>query len=85
MIKICKDCGWFEESTVSDYSKCNNPKNIKINLVTGEKEYVVDTAYNMRYNERSGCGRFGLWFKSKSQDKKQRDDVRPSYVEMRNF
>ncbi len=76
MIKICKDCRWIVGFSVGHQSKCSNPKNIKTNLVTGEKEYIVATAYDIRYNEKDGCGRFGSWFEPK-EDVKISDAPKP--------
>lgn len=54
--KLCKDCKWFIERSISDYSRffyCTSPQIVTINIITGEKNKHFCIV------ERGNCGSCG--------------------------
>jgi len=65
-LRLCKDCKFF------DLGECSNPENIRINLVTGAKEYRL-SAHILRegtWVSAGDCGERGRWWQA-AEDKEE--------------
>ena len=73
--KYCINCKWHE--LVDDVDdghdhKCESPKNISVNLVTG---HVIKNIYHpdfLRTKRSGGCGIDGKWFEKRGTTSKRR-------------
>ena len=68
MNKFCKDCKFYKKnyfmfSVIGD--TCINPKNQKVNLTTGEKEWYLSPRSLRSGNASNECGERGQWFEPK--------------------
>jgi len=66
-MKLCKDCKYIvpPKDGRLKYGECSHPNNLKINVVTGETEYIWIFASIVRINNKF-CGKDGNWFESKA-------------------
>ena len=72
-MKLCVDCKWHVGENDPRYDKCIHPKNMELNLVTGEQS--ARWIYCSTHREDAGliwaylfrcCGERGRWFEPKS-------------------
>lgn len=49
-MNFCKDCKWFKKKFLipARLGRCDNPKNLTINIVTGETRPILEFAENVR-------------------------------------
>ena len=60
-MKLCKDCiqykkWWLQE----ELSSCTHPESVKVNKITGKKEFGFCTV-----NRQFDCGTEGNWFEER--------------------
>ena len=66
-IRLCRDCKFLEGW------KCCHPKNVRINLVTGAREYQDGPNY-LRHGSLAGegkCGEYGLWWERSTRSRNE--------------
>jgi len=68
-IKHCEDCKWFINHSMTEYHKCNNPKNASSVLIEG----LVEKRRGLNYctwarQSYFKCGKKGRRFERKVED-----------------